>query len=90
MDFSAELKHHGTICQMRVLKDREIYDSIHDRWMISQNICLNAPSPDIVARGQYSEIKTTNYRPPFEKWWDNSLDIATDWNEIQRIKNLKR
>jgi len=74
---------------MRVLKDNEIDKAIHDRWIISQNVCYNLPSPDIVARGQYSEIKATSYRPPFVEWWQNSIDIATEWNEIERMRGSK-
>ncbi len=52
---------------------------------IIQKHIFNLPSPDIVTRGQYSEIKQTTSRPPFEQWWINSLDIVTDWNEIARM-----
>jgi hypothetical protein len=85
IDFSKEFKNRGIVCEMRVLNNREIYRALHDRWILSKNICFNLPSPDIVARGQYSEIKQTTSRPPFEQWWINSLDIVTDWNEIARM-----
>ena len=90
IDFSEEMKkQRGIKCEMRVLKDNEDAKAIHDRWILSQNVCYNLPSPDIVERGQYSEIKVTNYRPPFEDWWQDSLDIATDWNDIGRMGCFK-
>jgi hypothetical protein len=82
-------KQRGIKCEMRVLKANEEAKAIHDRWILSRNVCYNLPSPDIVARGQYSEIKTTNFRPPFSKWWEDSFDITTDWNQIGRIGCFK-
>ena len=70
---------------MRVLNNRKIYKDIHDRWIISKNICFNLPSPEILARAQYSEIKRTTSTPPFGEWWDNSIEILTHWDEIQNM-----
>ena len=36
-----------------------------------------------MARGQYSEIKSTNNQPPFEDWWNKSKDIINEWNDIK-------
>jgi hypothetical protein len=47
-------------------------------------------SGDIAKRGQYAEIKITENRPPFKEWWQNSLDIISDWDDISKHKgNLK-
>jgi len=43
--------------------------------LISTATCYNIPSTDTLARGQYSEIKKTSNKPPFEKWWNESIDI---------------
>ena len=59
-------------------------DLIHDRWILSKNICYNLPSSDIVARAQYSEIKQTDNIIPFDDRWDKSLDILKDWEEISK------
>lgn len=47
----------------------------------------NVPSAKQVNSGQYSEIKKTPNRPPFDKWWNNqeNLDIVTNWNKIEHI-----
>ena len=57
-------------------------DLIHDRWILSKNICYNLPSSGIFARAQYSEIKQTDNIIPFDDWWNKSLDIIKDWEEI--------
>ena len=48
------------------------------------------PHPDIVARAQYSEIKQTDNIIPFDDWWDKSLNIVRDWDEISKdMEKLK-
>ena len=84
-DFKFEMKNKGVICDLRVIIDPRLKSQIHDRWIISKNQCFNIPSPDTVARGQYSEIKKTENRPPFEEWWQNSEDIITEWNVIKNF-----
>ncbi|MDE1868029.1 MAG: hypothetical protein KGI08_10020, partial [Thaumarchaeota archaeon] len=87
-DFREEMKNKNTICELRVITDSKLKSSIHDRWILSKNSCFNIPSPDTVARGQYSEIKATENRPPFDDWWTRSLDIINNWNEIQKSKEI--
>lgn len=84
--FKSEMKNKGVDCALRIMS-RKIGSQIHDRWIVSQDKCFNAPSPDVVARGQYSEFKETENKPPFERWWEESSDIIKDW---EAIKNLTR
>lgn len=84
-DYKNELKNDEIVCELRVITNRELKSSIHDRWIISKHKCFNIPSTDTVAIGQYSEIQITENRPPFEQWWSQSLDIIEDWNKIQNI-----
>jgi len=83
-DFRDELKNKAIRCELRVIVDSKTKSKIHDRWIISKNRCFNVTSPDVIARGQYSEIKETTNRPPFNQWWKNSKDIVKDWNEIKK------
>lgn len=83
-DFKKEMDNDKIDCKMRVIVENAQSSNIHDRWLISKNNCFNIPSPDIVARGQYSEVKSTENRPPFELWWNASLDILTQWDQIQK------
>ncbi|PKM92923.1 MAG: hypothetical protein CVU80_00780, partial [Elusimicrobia bacterium HGW-Elusimicrobia-4] len=75
-DFKQEFRNNNVKCELRVLSDNKIKSVIHDRWLISAGSCFNVPSTDTLARGQYSEIKKTPNKPPFEKWWNKSTDIA--------------
>jgi len=84
-DFREQMKHKGVSSELRVITESKLKSSIHDRWISSKNKCFNIPSPDIMARGQYSEIKSTENRPPFNKWWEESKDIIQDWNEIKEL-----
>jgi hypothetical protein len=82
-DFRREMKNYGIESELHVITDPKLKSEIHDRWIITENACYNVPSPDIVARGQFSEIKETRNRPPFEDWWSRSYDIIEFWNRIQ-------
>ena len=85
-DFRTEMVNKNNVnCELRVMNNK-LSSVIHDRWIISGKTSFNLPSPDVIARGQFSEVKSTSNRPPFFKWWDNSLDIITDWNEIEKLK----
>lgn len=86
-DFRDEMKNNQIFCEMRVMVDSKLKSSIHDRWLISKNDSFNITSPDVVARGQYSEVRSTQNKPPFVDWWNKSLDMIDDWNRIQSIKN---
>lgn len=75
-DFKREFRNNNVKCELRAISDNKIKSSIHDRWLISDASCFNVPSTDTLARGQYSEIKKTPNKPPFEKWWNKSTDIV--------------
>jgi hypothetical protein len=74
-DLKEELTNNGVKCELRVIIDNRLKADIHDRWIISENLCYNMPSTDTVARGQYCELKRTANFPPFDEWWDKSKDI---------------
>jgi len=74
-DLEKELKSDGVKCELRVIIDNKLKANIHDRWIISENLCYNTPSTDTVARGQYSEVKRTANFPLFDEWWDKSKNI---------------
>jgi len=75
MKFKTELGNQGIKCELRMITDSKLKSDIHDRWVLSENCAFNVASTDVIARGQYSEIKTTNNRPPFDNWWEQSVDI---------------
>ena len=71
-DLKEELKNDGIGCELRIISDNKLNADIHDRWIISENLCYNMPSTDTIARGQYSEVKRTANFPPFDEWWKKS------------------
>ena len=74
-DFKKEFKSYGIKCKLRLITDKKLKADIHDRWIISKNLCYNMPSTDTVARGQFSEVKQTKNFPPFDAWWKRSKDV---------------
>lgn len=83
-DLKEELRSKGIAFELRVMVDPKLKAEIHDRWIIAENCTFNVTSPDVAARGQYSEIKQTVNKPPFDEWWSESKDIITAWNEIKQ------
>ncbi len=84
-DFQKEMRNKGIACELRVIADSKLNAQIHDRWILSSSTCFNLPSPDTIARGQFSEVKSTNTRVPFDEWWKASLDVISDWDRIQKL-----
>ncbi|MDH5718728.1 MAG: DUF262 domain-containing protein [Spirochaetia bacterium] len=81
--FRKEMENQGIKVEFNVITDNSI-SNIHDRWILSSNINFNIPSINTIDRGQFSEIKETQNRPPFELWWDNSKKLVEDWSEIEK------
>jgi adenine C2-methylase RlmN of 23S rRNA A2503 and tRNA A37 len=84
-----ELSNRNIVTEMRVIVDSQTKSSIHDRWLMGDNVILNIPSADVVSRGQYSEIKETVNRPLYDAWWTESLDVVSDWSKIDEILKSK-
>ena len=74
-DLKEEFKNNGIKCDLRFITDKNLKADIHDRWIISKDLCYNIPSTDTVMRGQYSEVKRTTNFPPFNDWWRKSKDV---------------
>lgn len=83
-DFKESFEKNGIKTELRVITDNKVRSLIHDRWILSKYQKYNIPSPDIIARGQYSEIKQTTATLPFDDWWNLSKDIINQWHEINK------
>jgi hypothetical protein len=79
----SQLGHNDVKCEMRVITDNKIKRNIHGRWIVTKNNCFSFQSVDTVSRGSYDEIRDGAAVPPFDEWWDGSLDIINDWNKIK-------
>jgi len=84
--FNSEMATKRINCELRVIIDKQLLNKIHDRWIISDNLCYNVPPINSIYQGQYSELTITNIRPPYEEWWKHGLDIIKDWSTIQQLK----
>ncbi len=82
--FEKEMSKRGIKAELRVIYNKELLNTIHDRWIISENVCYNLPPINTIYQGQYSEIKITKNIPPFENWWTSSHDILLEWQEIKK------
>jgi hypothetical protein len=86
-DFKEEMSNKEITCELRIIIDTKMRNLIHDRFLISKYDSYNIPSPDIIARGQLSEIsKSQNsgiLHEEFNKLWEDSKDIINDWNTIK-------
>lgn len=90
-DFKKEMSNKNINCELRVIVDSKIKSSIHDRFLITEFHSYNIPSPDIVARGQLSEISKSGnieeLKKEFNDLWNKSKDIIHEWNYIkEKIK----
>ena len=81
--FEVEMSKRGIKAELRVIYNKELLNTIHDRWIVSENVCYNLPPINTIYQGQYAEIKITKNIPPFENWWTSSHDILLEWQEIK-------
>jgi len=84
--FYDEMQKKKINCQFRIITNKDLHYDIHDRILEGSNTVYNIPSAAQVNLGQYSEIKKTQNRPPFDLWWshEDNLDLVSDWNKIQQ------
>ncbi len=78
------MSKRGIKAELRVIYNKELLNTIHDRWIISENVCYNLPPINTIYQGQYAEIKITKNIPPFDNWWTSSHDILLEWQEIKK------
>ncbi|MFQ5963784.1 MAG: DUF262 domain-containing protein [Candidatus Scalinduaceae bacterium] len=86
-NFKKEMANRSINSKLKVIIDSKTKSSIHDRFIITEYDSYNIPSPDIIARGQLSEIsKSSNkdkLKKEFDDLWNKSKDIIQDWNDIK-------
>ncbi len=82
--FKEEMKNRGVKASCRVITDKIVINSIHDRWIIGNKTSYNIPPINSIYKGQYAEFNPTSQRPPFKEWWDKSKDLLINWNDIQK------
>lgn len=88
--FREEMGNRQISSEFRVMSDKQQVRMIHDRWILSKDVCYNLPPINSMFMGQYSELKKTVYRPPFGEWWASGLDIVTNWQEIIELTTASK
>ncbi len=83
-DFREHMKSKNVTADLRIMLSSQ-KSLHHDRFVFSNTRNYRLPSPDIVKRGQYSEISETQIKLPFNVWWDLSKDILNDWNAVRKM-----
>jgi hypothetical protein len=90
-DFRKEMLIKDINCELKVIIDSKNKSLIHDRFIITKYDSYNIPSPDIIARGQLSEISKSGNRKEllnkFDDLWQKSKDIIQEWNEIKEKRS---
>jgi len=86
-DLIKQMKQEEIKLEIRVLIDKKIYSSIHDRYLITLDHAWNIPSPDIIKRGQYSHISEIENNVPFLTWWEKGKDLIEEWANIKSSIN---
>lgn len=80
--FREEMKVRSIGCDLRIICDKQLLHNIHDRWILSRDVCYNVPPINSIFKGQYSEMKETTNRPPFSDWWEKGADLLGEWQRI--------
>ena len=78
-----EMKARNVNIELRVF-NKKSHNEIHDRYLITGDKTFLLPSPDVVKRGQYATITGVNHFIPFQKYWDDSIDINEGLGKIKK------
>lgn len=82
--FKSEMEIRGINLSCKIIIDKDLINEIHGRWIMSKSFCYKVPPLNSLFMGQYDEIVKIKTRPTFNEWWNNSLDLVADWDEIQK------
>jgi len=80
--FRNELLKGGITAELRIIIDRKTFDSMHGRWIVSENLCYKVPPVGSIFQNQFDEMTLTPIRPEFEEWWKAALPIIEKYGEI--------
>jgi hypothetical protein len=85
IDFREEMTNKNVSIQLKIINKSNLKSRLHDRFIISKDDAFNIPSPDVLARGQLSEISKSNNRTKilkeFDDLWDGCEDCFPDENK---------
>jgi hypothetical protein len=87
--FRAELAgKHEVNAEMRIVCDKSVKRSIHDRYLYTQGIAFVLPPLNSLLANQWGKIFTSKDGiPSFSDYWKRGLDLVAQWNTIQKEKD---
>jgi len=83
--FKKEFQNKNIVVSMRVMCDSKLLGTTHHRYIISSNLTFDVPSPQQIVSGQMSTIKKVDLNIPFDDYWEKSLDIIDNWQDIKKF-----
>ena len=86
--FRAELaEKHEVNAEMRIVCDKSLRRSVHDRYLYTQGIAFVIPPLNSLLANQWGKIFTSKDGiPSFRDYWKRGLDLVAQWNKIQKEK----
>lgn len=80
-----ELVDHDVNVELRVICNEKLASSIHGRFIYTKGQQFQLPPLNSLLANQWDNIfKEVKKIPPFEDYWEQGLDIVSQWNTIQK------
>ena len=77
--------NHGIECEMRIMS-KDVESEQHARYLFDPDKCFNSIDADTAHRGQSDDVTPCKRPKNLEKWWDDSLEIFSNWKKIQDMR----
>lgn len=71
--FQTELGNLGIFAELRILRDSSIVQTLHDRYVISENISFNVLPVGSLIRGQQGSLYLEENPPDFQSLWSRGV-----------------
>lgn len=88
--FKQEMEKRGVVVELRVITEKSIALNIHDRWIISENVCFNLPPVNSIYQNQSGEIIKTSIVPPFDEWWNKGISFLENYSAIIALQQTPK
>ena len=75
--FATECQTRGKQAEFRVITQRSILGSIHDRYILSQNVSFNVLPVQSIELGQWGSLFQTRRPPPFDRYWQGATNLLS-------------
>lgn len=73
--FKTELRHLGIRTEIKILVDRTILGTLHDRYIISENVAFNVLPVGSIIKGQHGSLRLEENPPDFGSLWNRGTTL---------------